>query len=349
MRVIKELLKFCLNMVQSWMHNEQPLFLKEQYIWVTRKCLSFFFNVMLSNLGIITSIQHLYWQHRKVTRILLNFFLKIMSMSMLKIKNLKQHLKKQLREITKDIVELLLEQGAIIDTQKSQFHRLFEQAAMYGHNKFIEISLNHCINDLNTLTQYLKMGFSYATHSGHEDIIEMLLEYSMQHAPANAHQELFGLALNIAATKNCNNIIKLLLKYGADLKSEEENTQKALLQAAMFGHKDTVELLLLNNANVNAQGDDFGTALQAAAYGKHKAIIPLLLDHGADVNANEGYFGTALVSYNQQDIVSLLIDHGADINAHDKYQRTPLQIAISHHHHDMAQLLIKYGADESMM
>ncbi|KAJ3757205.1 ankyrin repeat-containing domain protein [Lentinula raphanica] len=181
-------------------------------------------------------------------------------------------LKKAVEGDHKDIVELLFEKGATIDIQSSQFHILFEQAATYGHKKFIEISLNHCTNDINTLTEYLRKGFSYATDSGHEDIIEMLLEYN--------------------------------------LKSEEKNTQKALLQAATFGHKDTVELLLLNNANVNAQGDYFGTALQAAAYGKHKAIIPLLLDHGADVNANEGYFGTALhsaVSYNQQDIILMLM------------------------------------------
>ncbi|KAJ3818681.1 ankyrin repeat-containing domain protein [Lentinula raphanica] len=177
----------------------------------------------------------------------------------------------------KDIVELLFEKAATIDIQKSRFHILFEQAVTYRHKKFIEISLNHWINDINTLTQYLRKGFSYATHSGHEDIIEMLLEYSMQHAPANSHQELFGIALNIAATKNCNNIIKLLLKYGADLKSEEEQTRTALRQAAYYGHKDTVELLLLNNANVNAQDSSFGTALQAAAYGNTKPLSNFFL------------------------------------------------------------------------
>ncbi|KAJ3765792.1 ankyrin repeat-containing domain protein, partial [Lentinula raphanica] len=250
----------------------------------------------------------------------------------------------------KDIVELLLEQGATIDIQKSQFHMLLGQAANFGHIKFIEIALNHIDNIDTTVIENLKSYAFRAAFNGHEDVIEVLLGHIMQHAPANAHQELFGITLNIAAQTNQNNIIKLLLKYGADLKSEEENTQKALLQAAMFGYEDTVELLLLNNANVNAQGDDLETALQAAAYGKHKAIISLLLDHGADVNANKGYDGTALhiaAFCNNQDIIKLLIDHGADINAHDKHLRTPLQQAISYNDQDIAQLLIKYGADVS--
>ena len=67
-------------------------------------------------------------------------------------------------------------------------------------------------------------------------------------------------------------------------KSIHEN-HSLLSFAAIEGHDQVIQLLLDYGADVNAQGGIYGNALQAAAYLENSQIVQMLLDHGADVNA----------------------------------------------------------------
>ena len=79
-----------------------------------------------------------------------------------------------------------------------------------------------------------------------------------------------------------------------------------------------MKLLLKNGADVNTQDGEYGNALQAASYRGRWAIVKLLLDAGADVNAQGGRYGNALHAASgggHETIVKLLLENGADANA----------------------------------
>ena len=49
-----------------------------------------------------------------------------------------------------------------------------------------------------------------------------------------------------------------------------------------------VKLLIKKGADVNVQGGTYGNALYAALSGGHESIAQLLIEKGADVNAHNG-------------------------------------------------------------
>jgi ankyrin repeat protein len=55
----------------------------------------------------------------------------------------------------------------------------------------------------------------------------------------------------------------------------------ALMIAAERGHKEVVKLLLKKGADVNARDKDGWTALKNASYYGHKEIVELLKSYGA--------------------------------------------------------------------
>ncbi|KAF2174534.1 hypothetical protein K469DRAFT_506722, partial [Zopfia rhizophila CBS 207.26] len=53
------------------------------------------------------------------------------------------------------------------------------------------------------------------------------------------------------------------------------------------GHEEIVRVLLKAGAEVNAQGGYYGNALQAASYRGHEEIVRVLLKAGAEVNTED--------------------------------------------------------------
>jgi ankyrin repeat protein len=74
-------------------------------------------------------------------------------------------------------------------------------------------------------------------------------------------------------------VVRLLLKYKADINARDNDGRTALHRAAEKGHKGVVWLLLEHNANVNAEDTDRRTALYMAADKGHEAVVRLLLKY----------------------------------------------------------------------
>ena len=122
--------------------------------------------------------------------------------------------------------------------------------------------------------------------------------------------------------------------------------------AAFFGHADIVEFLLKKGAEVNSPSHNAMRVmpLHSAIANRRAAIVQLLLDHGADVNATQADDFTPLHEAAQNgmlDVTQWLLDRGADINLRlSSSGKTPLALALEHHHDEVAQLLKRHGAVE---
>ncbi len=99
-------------------------------------------------------------------------------------------------------------------------------------------------------------------------------------------------ALMLAAERGHIELVKVLLKNGADVNAANLNGETALMRAEN-DRAAAVKILLAHHANGNA-GDIINcTPLMRAAYRGHVDVVKELLAHGADMNARNAFGNTA--------------------------------------------------------
>lgn len=165
------------------------------------------------------------------------------------------------------------------------------------------------------------------------------------------------------ASSACNiELVKLLLESGAVVNAKEERDfmpsygTTGLLHASLQGRYDVAKLLIEHGADVNLAGNYGQTPLIYASEYRQPDIVKLLLENGADVNARDGKGETAftlaldayLMDYDKKyfDIITLLLNSGADVTVkNESYRETALTKALYKKDTELAQLLLKHGAD----
>ena len=163
--------------------------------------------------------------------------------------------------------------------------------------------------------------------------------------------------LQRAARSNNIEVVKLLLKYGADVNFYSKKTvwpssattlnpqatrAPPLILAIKNGHLKVVKLLLENGADVDPKITSVPmrnvTPLISAIRNDHLEIFKTLLTYGADVNL----WGPLIHASDggNLEIVKILLSKGADVN-YSYYGTTPLSAALKNNHTDCALLLIR--------
>jgi ankyrin repeat protein len=133
------------------------------------------------------------------------------------------------------------------------------------------------------------------------------------------------------------------------------NPKHELLKQARKGHFGRIERLIGRDVDINCQGKFGQTPLFEAALAGQLEAVRFLLNHGADPRilsndcAGPLFFACAR---GYIEIVNLLIEHGADVNAsrrtdlpHGTDFCSPLQVAISNRHDEIAKKLVDSGAN----
>ncbi|XP_023322386.1 protein fem-1 homolog C isoform X2 [Eurytemora carolleeae] len=123
--------------------------------------------------------------------------------------------------------------------------------------------------------------------------------------------------------------------------------------AAVSGRSSVVRILLKYGADVNALSDTGSTPVRSACYivrpglsSSHMEIIRALVEHGADIQLPNHFGGTCLInSVQSPELVKYLLDHGADVNADDVQRKTALHYAVQEHRLETVKILLEYGAD----
>jgi hypothetical protein len=150
-----------------------------------------------------------------------------------------------------------------------------------------------------------------------------------------------------AAQKNKIEVVKLLVKFGANMNMVDSEHADALFMAANKGNSEIVSYLISKGAKINNQFIDGTSSLVTAADKGYADVVSMLIKAKADLNlkCNDGL--TALISaignhYSQ--IAFMLLDAGANPNITFGKGDTPLALAASRQDAVVVQKLLNVGA-----
>lgn len=184
-----------------------------------------------------------------------------------------------------DLVTELLARGAKPDHLDSKRQTALHLAVKSGDIETVKILLRQKMN-LKTLDFHSMSCFDYAATLGHYKIMELLLN-----CKKFVSERILNSALSHAAECGHADVVELLLKNGATLKSSEDcewyEEVSALHLAARNGHDRVVKTLLDFKADVNARDASSMTPLECAALYAQLSTMKLLIERGAIISSGK--------------------------------------------------------------
>eukprot|EP00899_Mesostigma_viride_P003846 jgi/Mesvir1/13462/Mv16521-RA.1 len=131
--------------------------------------------------------------------------------------------------------------------------------------------------------------------------------------------------LHLASDEGMLDVVRYLIKSGADVNALDKGETTPLHLASENGHFGVVQELLKSGAAVNAKDQHGLTPLIAASGMGRLDVVQALIESGADLDA-KGSHGTPLhraSCYGFLSVMQKLVDSGADLNAKDTRERRP--------------------------
>ena len=205
------------------------------------------------------------------------------------------------------MVKVLLENGAKISGKDRMQKTIWEVAVKRSNSEIIKI-LNEAKGkklglqniQVSKLIDKVKL----------DDVLEV--EKLLQEGADIESQDSKGWTPLIYA--NSLEMVKLLIKYGANVNARAEHYLNPLFSAAYDGNLDKFKYLLKNGADIKLKMVDGASLLMAAVSGGNKELIKDLIAKGVDINAKTHYGKTAimLAKYKgEKKIIDMLVDAGA--------------------------------------
>lgn len=155
---------------------------------------------------------------------------------------------------------------------------------------------------------YDAQNFRSVVMDGDADAVNLFLTAGMPVETADA--------LHLAVDVGKAEVVKLLLKHGADQNGKDSYGQSLVMTAASNHRTDVLALLIAAGADVNAANQYRITPLAVAAEQGHLDVVNMLVAAGAKVNARDTSGGTALsvaILRGYKDIVATLLEAGTDV------------------------------------
>ena len=132
-------------------------------------------------------------------------------------------------------------------------------------------------------------------------------------------------------------IIRFLLKYGADPNAKDNDGYSPLMYAVVNDRCEIVKLLIEHEANINDHEHSLLGLfpLHMSVHFARPRIMKLLIENGAIIDLKASNGATALyyaVKHKKIDMVEILLQSGASITAKDQNQITPFEMALMNRH-----------------
>ncbi|TGJ79046.1 hypothetical protein E0Z10_g9716 [Xylaria hypoxylon] len=258
-------------------------------------------------------------------------------------------------------------------------------AAEMGHEAVTQMLLGVDATDADSRSQSGRTPLSYAAEHGHCGVIRLLLRASdgaavdsdspdrhnrrtpLRFAVENGHKAAVKLllatetvdidskssapeetCLTVAAKGGDEEMVGLLLEYGADARISGHCGQTPLFLATKHGHTAVVRCLLEAGIDVDTRDEQGWSPLMLAARSGYDELVRFLIEKNANIETSDEAWGrTALVwaaGEGHLCIVRFLRDRGANVTSTDKYGRTPVKWAMEQQHIEVAWALLDPNA-----
>jgi len=283
-----------------------------------------------------------------------------------------------------EIAQLLLEHGASAHARSKNGRKPLHLASHNGLPGIVALLLKLDTDvdaqDNDTMTPLLLVSQSRPDLFGDDSRITKTTQLLLEHGASVRIRNKNGqIPLHTASHHGLSGIVALLLKFGADVDAQDNDTMTPLLlvpqqqtpflflSQSVSSHRipgdvpqvtKITQLLLEHGASPHARNKNGQMPLHIASYHGLPGIVAPLLKFGAEVDAqdNDSMTPLLLVSQTQArlpifgnsqitETAQLLLEHGASVHARNKYGQMPLHTALNHGLSDIVALLLKFGAD----
>lgn len=218
------------------------------------------------------------------------------------------------------------------------------RAAQAGSVVEVEMLLDQR-SDINARhVQSGRNALAVASHCGNEDVVRLLLQYG---ATVNEHDASSFTPLHLASLRGHINVVEMLLQEHAETDAKGPNDQTPLRIATEKGQIEVAEALLRKKAKVNPRDKTQMTPLHISAKHGDEAMTDLLLSNGAHVEAKDGNFMDPIhyaCEGGHTAVVGILLNRKSDIEAPGKASMTPLLCASAAGQIPVVELLLKKKA-----
>ncbi|KAF3903899.1 Ankyrin-3 [Dactylellina cionopaga] len=249
-----------------------------------------------------------------------------------------------------DAVDLLIRHLSPLYT--NQFDQtVLHLAAQNGHENVVELLVQHDVSDIDGEDMDTWTPVHYAAWKCFEGVIEIMLDSpNFRSQDIRIQDQLGQTALHLAAERGNIQIVKALLKKGADISIECKKLQTILHRAAWGGSKAVMMELLSQKSTSyrirNWVDKDGKTALHIASEKGHNQLVELLLGCGAAMDIQDSMEQTPLhlAAQNGHIAVATQLMEYTELELEDKNGLTPLLLAIKSGHTDMVGELLGAGS-----
>lgn len=188
------------------------------------------------------------------------------------------------------VAKFLLRNGAKVNDKMNNGMVVLHEAVKQRAEKCIQLLLTHGADvnarDIYGITPlHLSVQFYYLDEVKMDRIVKLLLNNGADindHTAASCAGET---AFQSAIINGNEKLVKLFIKYGADLNSRNCEGKSPLHYAVQYSNKNIVKLLLNKGAGIDNRTSDGKLALHVAVAVEDENMIKILLEYNADVNS----------------------------------------------------------------